>query len=116
MGINPNAAELCLHDKQTGKLTQLAITGRFARPRCFGETDALVGRFTIRYAPGHLSEEKPWMVPIPGTTKLSRLEENLGAVSVELTADDLSHINQASPNIPVEGNRYPEHLEKMIGR
>jgi aryl-alcohol dehydrogenase-like predicted oxidoreductase len=60
--------------------------------------------------------QKPWMVPIPGTTKLSRLEENLGAVSVELTADDLSEINQASANIPVEGNRYPEHLEKMTGR
>jgi aryl-alcohol dehydrogenase-like predicted oxidoreductase len=56
------------------------------------------------------------MVPIPGTTKLSRLEENLGAVSVELTADDLSEINQASAKIPVEGNRYPEHIEKMTGR
>lgn len=60
--------------------------------------------------------QKPWMVPIPGTTKLSRLEENLGALSVELTADDLHEINQASANIPVEGNRYPEHLEKMTGR
>jgi aryl-alcohol dehydrogenase-like predicted oxidoreductase len=60
--------------------------------------------------------QKPWMVPIPGTTKLSRLEENLGAVSVELTADDLSEMNQASAKIPVEGNRYPEHLEKMSGR
>src|SRR5882762_8618956 len=60
--------------------------------------------------------QKPWMVPIPGTTKLSRLEENLGAVSVELTAENLSEINQASANIPVEGNRYPEHLEKMTGR
>jgi aryl-alcohol dehydrogenase-like predicted oxidoreductase len=56
------------------------------------------------------------MVPIPGTTKLSRLEENLGALSVELTADDLREINQASSKIPVEGNRYPEHLEKMTGR
>jgi aryl-alcohol dehydrogenase-like predicted oxidoreductase len=60
--------------------------------------------------------QKPWMVPIPGTTKLSRLEENLGALSVELTADDLREINQASSKIPVEGNRYPEHLEKMTGR
>lgn len=59
---------------------------------------------------------KPWMVPIPGTTKLSRLEENLGALSVELGADDLREIDQASANIPVEGNRYPEHLEKMTGR
>jgi aryl-alcohol dehydrogenase-like predicted oxidoreductase len=60
--------------------------------------------------------QKPWMAPIPGTTKLSRLEENLGALSVELTADDLREIDQASAAIPVEGNRYPEHLEKMTGR
>ena len=60
--------------------------------------------------------QKPWMVPIPGTTKLSRLEENLGALSVELTRDDLREINQASTKIPVEGNRYPEHIEKMTGR
>jgi aryl-alcohol dehydrogenase-like predicted oxidoreductase len=61
-------------------------------------------------------EQKPWMVPIPGTTKLSRLEENLGAVSVELTADDLREINKASADISAEGTRYPEHLEKMTGR
>jgi aryl-alcohol dehydrogenase-like predicted oxidoreductase len=60
--------------------------------------------------------QKPWMVPIPGTTKLSRLEENLGALSVELTANDLREINQASTKIRVEGNRYPEHIEKMTGR
>ena len=60
--------------------------------------------------------QKPWMVPIPGTTKLSRLEENLAATSVELTANDLHEINAASADIPVEGNRYPEHLEKMTGR
>ena len=60
--------------------------------------------------------QKPWMVPIPGTTKISRLEENLASVSVELSAEDLREINQASASIPVEGNRYPEHLEKMTGR
>lgn len=60
--------------------------------------------------------QKPWMVPIPGTTKLSRLEENLGAVALELTAEDLREITQASAKIPVEGGRYPEHLEKMTGR
>lgn len=60
--------------------------------------------------------QKPWMAPIPGTTKLSRLEENLGALSVELSAEDLREIDQASAKIPVEGNRYPEHLEKMTGR
>ena len=61
-------------------------------------------------------EQKPWMVPIPGTTKLSRLEENLGAVSIELTADELQAMDEASAAIPVEGTRYPEHLEKMTGR
>jgi aryl-alcohol dehydrogenase-like predicted oxidoreductase len=60
--------------------------------------------------------QKPWMAPIPGTTKLSRLEENLGALSVELSADDLREIDQASAAITAEGNRYPEHLEKMTGR
>lgn len=60
--------------------------------------------------------QKPWMAPIPGTTKLSRLEENLGAAAVELSADDLREIDEVSAKIPVEGNRYPEHLEKMTGR
>jgi aryl-alcohol dehydrogenase-like predicted oxidoreductase len=62
-----------------------------------------------------LLAQKPWIVPIPGTTKLSRLEENLGAIAVELTAADLSEIDSASAKIPVEGDRYPEHLEKMTG-
>ena len=60
--------------------------------------------------------QKPWMVPIPGTTKLHRLEENLGSASVELTADDLREINESSAKIRVEGGRYPEHLEAMTGR
>jgi aryl-alcohol dehydrogenase-like predicted oxidoreductase len=62
-----------------------------------------------------LLAQKPWIVPIPGTTKLKRLQENLGAVHVELTAADLSEIETASAKIPVEGERYPEHLEKMTG-
>jgi len=60
--------------------------------------------------------QKPWMVPIPGTTKLSRLEENLGAATLEFTAEELREINEASAKIPVEGNRYPEHIEKLVGR
>jgi aryl-alcohol dehydrogenase-like predicted oxidoreductase len=60
--------------------------------------------------------QKPWMVPIPGTTKLHRLEENLGAASIELTTEDLREIDESSARIPVEGNRYPEHLEAMTGR
>jgi aryl-alcohol dehydrogenase-like predicted oxidoreductase len=59
--------------------------------------------------------QKPWMVPIPGTTKLSRLEENNGAVAVELTAEDLRDIDAAASKIKVEGARYPERLEKMTG-
>jgi aryl-alcohol dehydrogenase-like predicted oxidoreductase len=62
-----------------------------------------------------LLSQKPWIVPIPGTTKLNRLEENIGAVSVQLTADDLRDIEAAASQIKVEGNRYPERLEKMTG-
>ena len=63
-----------------------------------------------------LLAQKPWIVPIPGTTKLHRLEENLGAASVELTPDDLREIDSASSRIKVEGARYPERLEQMTGR
>jgi aryl-alcohol dehydrogenase-like predicted oxidoreductase len=63
-----------------------------------------------------LLAQKPWIVPIPGTTKLHRLEENLGAVTVELTPDDLREIDSAAAEITVQGARYPEHLEKMTGR
>jgi aryl-alcohol dehydrogenase-like predicted oxidoreductase len=62
-----------------------------------------------------LLAQKPWIVPIPGTTKLNRLEENIGAVTVELTHDDLRDIDAAASNITVEGARYPERLEKMTG-
>ena len=60
--------------------------------------------------------QKPWIVPIPGTTKLHRLEENLGAASVDLTAEDLGDIEDAVSKIEVHGARYPEHLQKMVGR
>ena len=63
-----------------------------------------------------LLAQKPWIVPIPGTTKLPRLEENLGALAVELTADDLSEIESAAARIAVEGARYPEKLEELTGR
>jgi aryl-alcohol dehydrogenase-like predicted oxidoreductase len=63
-----------------------------------------------------LLAKKPWIVPIPGTTKLHRLEENLGAADVELTSEDLRDIESASSNIKVEGARYPERLEQMSGR
>jgi aryl-alcohol dehydrogenase-like predicted oxidoreductase len=60
--------------------------------------------------------QKPWMVPIPGTTKLARLEENIGATAIELTPDDLRDIDNAASQIQVKGARYPENLEQMTGR
>jgi aryl-alcohol dehydrogenase-like predicted oxidoreductase len=63
-----------------------------------------------------LLAQKPWIVPIPGTTKLSRLDENIGALAVELTPEDLDQIKAGASTLAVEGNRYPEHLEAMTGR
>jgi aryl-alcohol dehydrogenase-like predicted oxidoreductase len=63
-----------------------------------------------------LLAQRPWIVPIPGTRKLERLEENIGAVAVELTPDDLREIESAASQITVQGARYPEQLERMTGR
>jgi aryl-alcohol dehydrogenase-like predicted oxidoreductase len=63
-----------------------------------------------------LLAQKPWIVPIPGTTKLHRLEENIGSVNIEFTADELREIDNASSEIKIEGERYPEHLQKLVGR
>jgi aryl-alcohol dehydrogenase-like predicted oxidoreductase len=63
-----------------------------------------------------LLAQQPWIVPIPGTTKRLRLEENLGAAGIELTADDLRSFDRAAAEIEVRGARYPEHLQKMVGR
>jgi aryl-alcohol dehydrogenase-like predicted oxidoreductase len=63
-----------------------------------------------------LLAQKPWIVPIPGTTKVHRLEENIGAAAVELTTDDLREIESAASKITVQGARYPEHIEQMSGR
>jgi len=63
-----------------------------------------------------LLAKKPWIVPIPGTTKLHRLEENLGAVDVQLSPDDLRQLEMTAAKIPVQGARYPEHLQKLVGR
>ena len=63
-----------------------------------------------------LLAQKPWIVPIPGTTKLNRLEENVGAAEVELTPEDLRDINSAASKITVQGERYPESMERMTGR
>jgi aryl-alcohol dehydrogenase-like predicted oxidoreductase len=63
-----------------------------------------------------LLAQKPWIVPIPGTRKLERLEENLGAAAIELTADDLREIDEAASRIKIEGARYPEQLNRLVGR
>ena len=63
-----------------------------------------------------LLAQKPWIVPIPGTRRVERLDENLAAAAVELTADDLSEIERAAAQIQVQGARYPEHLQRLIDR
>jgi aryl-alcohol dehydrogenase-like predicted oxidoreductase len=63
-----------------------------------------------------LLAQQPWIVPIPGTTKRHRLEENIGATAIALTAGDLDEIDRAAAQITVQGARYPEHLQRMVGR
>ena len=70
----------------------------------------------VQIALAWLLAQKPWIVPIPGTTKLHRLEENLGAVNVQLSSDDLRQLEAAALKIPVQGARYPEELQKLVGR
>ena len=83
----------------------------------------LVGKFAAQkkttpaqIALAWLLAQKPWIVPIPGTTKLTRLEENIGAVNVKLSPDDLRQIGNATSKIPVQGARYPENLQRLINR
>jgi aryl-alcohol dehydrogenase-like predicted oxidoreductase len=82
------------------------LLGRIAKQK--GATPAQI-------ALAWLLAQKPWIVPIPGTTKLSRLDENIGSVSITLTPDDLREIENASSKLKVEGARYPEKLEQMTG-
>jgi aryl-alcohol dehydrogenase-like predicted oxidoreductase len=80
-----------------------------------GRIAAEKGATPAQIALAWLLAQKPWIAPIPGTTKMSRLEENLGAAAVELSAADLREINDAAVKIELQGGRYPEHLEKMTG-
>jgi aryl-alcohol dehydrogenase-like predicted oxidoreductase len=80
--------------------------------RIAGQKNATPAQIAIAW----LLAKKPWIVPIPGTTKLHRLEENIGAAAVELTAEDLADIEDAAAKIEIQGARYPEQLEKMTGR
>jgi len=70
----------------------------------------------LQVALAWLLSQKPWIVPISGTTKFHRLEENMGVIIIELTDEDLNEIESASSKIKVHGARYPEKLEKMTGR
>jgi aryl-alcohol dehydrogenase-like predicted oxidoreductase len=81
-----------------------------------GGIAAANGVTTAQIALAWLLAQKPWIVPIPGTTKLHRLEENLGAAGVELTPNDLRKIDAAAANISVQGARYPEKLQKLVDR
>jgi aryl-alcohol dehydrogenase-like predicted oxidoreductase len=119
------------------------LTGRIDQATTFGEGDVranlprftaearaanqavvdLLGRIAAdkgatpaRIALAWLLAQKPWIVPIPGTRRLERLDENLGAADVDLTADDLTAINAAAAEITVLGDRYPEAMQKMIDR
>ncbi|MET0622991.1 MAG: aldo/keto reductase [Pyrinomonadaceae bacterium] len=80
--------------------------------RMAGQKNATPAQIALAW----LLAQKPWIAPIPGTTKLHRLEENLGAAEIELTPDDLREIDSAASEINVQGARYPEHLERMVGR
>ena len=74
-----------------------------------------LGATPAQVALAWLLAQRPWIVPIPGTTKLHRLDENLGAVTLQLAAEDLRELDEAANRIPIVGDRYPEHLEKMTG-
>ena len=76
------------------------------------EKDATPAQIALAW----LLAQKPWIVPIPGTTKLRRLEENLGSISITLNLNDLRNINEAVSNIEAQGNRYPEQMQKMVDR
>jgi aryl-alcohol dehydrogenase-like predicted oxidoreductase len=81
-----------------------------------GEIAARKNATPAQIALAWLLAQKPWIVPIPGTRRLERLEENIGAAAVDLTPDDLHEIESAASKIKVEGARYPEHLERLTGR
>jgi aryl-alcohol dehydrogenase-like predicted oxidoreductase len=81
-----------------------------------GEIAARKKATSAQIALAWLLAQKPWIVPIPGTTKLHRLEENIGAAKLSLSSNDLKKIEDALSHITIEGARYPEHLQKLVGR
>jgi aryl-alcohol dehydrogenase-like predicted oxidoreductase len=141
--ILPTLEELGIGFVPFSPLGKGFLTGKITEETKFDETDfrnivprftaenrkanqavvGLVGKFAeqkkttpAQIALAWILAQKPWMVPIPGTTKLHRLEENIGAAAVQLTPDDLATIENASSRIKVEGARYPEHLQKLVNR
>jgi aryl-alcohol dehydrogenase-like predicted oxidoreductase len=141
--IIPTLEELGIGFVPYSPLGKGFLTGKIDESRTFDETDirSTIPRFTpearranqalvdllgeigkrknatpAQIALAWLLAQKPWIVPIPGTTKLHRLEENIGAVAIELTPDDLREIESAAAKITVQGARYPEKLEQMTGR
>jgi len=97
------------------RFTQEALKANQALIKLLGSIAERKKATPAQIALAWLLAQKPWIVPIPGTTKLNRLEENIGAAAVELTPDDLREIDSAASKIKVEGARYPERLEKMTG-
>jgi aryl-alcohol dehydrogenase-like predicted oxidoreductase len=97
------------------RFTPAALKANQALIELLGSIAARKNATPAQIALAWLLAQKPWIVPIPGTTKLNRLEENIGAAAVELTAGDLRDIDSAASKIKVEGARYPERLEQMTG-
>lgn len=98
------------------RFTPEALKANQELVRLLGEIAARKHSTPAQIALAWLLARKPWIVPIPGTTKLTRLEENVGAVALELTTDDLREIDAMASQVTVQGERYPEKLEQMTGR
>src|SRR5437016_2736481 len=94
-------------ENRRANLAVVDLLGRFAKQK-----KATPAQIALAW----ILAQKPWIVPIPGTTKLHRLEENIGAAAIELTPDDLRQIDSATSKIPVQGARYPENLQKLVNR
>lgn len=94
-------------ENRNANLALVELIGKFAQKK-----NATPAQIALAW----LLAQKPWMVPIPGTTKLHRLEENLGALDVNLSPDDLRELGAAASKVPVQGARYPEDMQKLVGR
>jgi len=113
------------HDTKFDKTDFRSIVPRFSEENrkanqalvdVLGQFAAQKKATSAQIALAWLLAQKPWIVPIPGTTKLHRLDENIGSAAVELTPDDLRQIDEAASKIPVQGARYPQELQKLVGR